>query len=133
MIDISSVLESICGTGDKWVSGAAGAVAGDLARSIGADIDWDGDAGEEWLSLLVEDARVAIVSAELPLIVTLECHSFDSSAVSRGARIVAVSSFETPELCCDSAVLRRTFGEMQAYGTLNPDSFSGNDLWFATV
>ncbi|MFA7761326.1 hypothetical protein [Streptomyces sp. NRRL S-448] len=133
MIDISSTLELIYESGERWTTGTASEVAGDLARSAGAVLDWDIDADEEWLSLLVDNTRIAMISTKIPLIVALECYLLGSSPLPKGARFIGVPSFEDPVMCCDTDALRQAFGEAQAYGTLDPDLFSANDLWFATV
>ncbi|WP_327313996.1 hypothetical protein [Streptomyces sp. NBC_01235] len=133
MIDISDVLGRLAGHSAAWSEEAAVETAGNLARSVGAVVDWDDEAGEEWLSVLLQGVRVAMVSTRLPLVVSVVELSARPEIPSPDGRVISVPSFDDPVIRCDIAVLGQAFGGEGQFRTLNAESFSANDLWFATV
>ncbi|MFD5633275.1 hypothetical protein ACFWJM_03860 [Streptomyces sp. NPDC127077] len=134
MIDVSDVLARLSDQPVTWTQEVAAGIADKLARSVGGVVDWDDEADEEWLSVLVQDARVAIVSATLRLIVAVERMSEDLQLIDRGETAILVPSFDAPVMHCEIDVLGRTFGEEGKFRELEFEKlFSANDLWFATV
>ncbi|MET8976250.1 hypothetical protein ABZX85_11605 [Streptomyces sp. NPDC004539] len=133
MIDVSDVFARLGDPPVTWREEVAIEVADYLARSAGGVIDWDKEADEEWLSVLVRDARVAMVSTTLRLIIAEERTSGDSQVLAHDSTVILVPSFDAPVMRCDIAVLGRAFGGEDKFRELEMETFSANDLWFATV
>ncbi|WP_370412390.1 hypothetical protein [Streptomyces fradiae] len=133
MIDVSDALARLVDQPLTWREEAAVEIADHLARSVGGVVDWDEEADEEWLSVLVRDARVAMVSTTLRLILAEERTSGDLEVLANGGTVILVPSFDAPVMHCDIAVLGRVFGEEEKLRELELETFSANDLWFATV
>ncbi|MET7894730.1 hypothetical protein [Streptomyces mirabilis] len=133
MIDVSDALARLGNPPVTWREEVAVEIADYLARSVGGVVDWDKEADEEWLSVLVQEARVAMVSRTLRLIVSEKCTSGDLQDLTRDGTVILVPSFDAPVIRCDIAVLGRAFGEEEALRELEIEAFSANDLWFATV
>ncbi|MGW0916237.1 hypothetical protein ACWD1Z_31540 [Streptomyces sp. NPDC002784] len=133
MINVSDALAQLGDPPVTWCEEVAVEIADYLARSVGGVVDWDKEADEEWLSVLVRDARVAMVSTTLRLIVAEERTSGDLQVLARGGTVILVPSFDAPVMHCDITVLGRAFGEEEKLRELEMETFSANDLWFATV
>ncbi|MET7652840.1 hypothetical protein [Streptomyces sp. NPDC005486] len=133
MIDISDVLARLGDQPVTWTEEVAVGVADDLARSVGGVVDWDDEADEEWLSVLLRDTRVAMVSTTLRLIVAVERMVGDIQVIARGGTAILVPSFDAPVMQCEIDILGRTFGGEDKFRELGLETFSANDLWFATV
>ncbi|MER6154972.1 hypothetical protein ABT147_05425 [Streptomyces sp. NPDC001868] len=133
MIDVSDVLARLVDPPVTWREEVPVEIADYLARSVGGVIDWDKEADEEWLSVLVRDARVAMVSTTLRLIVAEERILGDLQVLAQGGTVILVPSFDALVIRCDIAVLGRAFGEEEKLRELEIETFSANDLWFATV
>ncbi|MER6533992.1 hypothetical protein ABT215_09295 [Streptomyces sp900105755] len=130
MIDVSDALERLAARPVAWPEEVAVAIADNLARSAGAVVDWDDEADEEWLSVLLQDVRVAMVSTRLRLVVSV---TGLPDVPSPDAEVISVPSFDDPVIRCDTAVLGQVFGSEGISHILNAGNFSANDLWFATV
>ncbi|MFH9553552.1 hypothetical protein ACIBAH_02740 [Streptomyces sp. NPDC051445] len=133
MIDVSDALAQLGDPPVTWREEVAVEIADYLAQSVGGVVDWDKEADEEWLSILVRDARLAMVSTTLRLIVAEERTSGDFQVFTQDATMILVPSFDAPVIRCDIAVLVRVFGEEEKLRALEMETFSANDLWFATV
>ncbi|MFF0202138.1 hypothetical protein [Streptomyces sp. NPDC005017] len=133
MIDVSDALVRLGDPPVTWREEVALEIADYLARSLGGVVDWDNEADEEWLSVLVRDTRVAMVSATLRLIVAEERTSGNLQALAQGGAVILVPSFDAPVMHCEITVLGRAFGEERKLRELELETFSANDLWFATV
>ncbi|MFD7553346.1 hypothetical protein ACFV9E_02265 [Streptomyces sp. NPDC059835] len=133
MIDVSDALARLGDPPVTWCEEVAVEIADYLARSVGGVVDWDKQADEEWLSILVQDARVAMVSTTLRLIVAEARISGGLQLPAQNGTVILVPSFDAPVMCCDITVLGRAFGEEEKLRELEMDTFSANDLWFATV
>ena len=133
MIDISDTLARLGDPPATWREEVAVEIADYLARSVGGAVDWDKEADEEWLSVLVRDARVAMVAATLRLIIAEERTSGDWQVLASNGTVILVPSFDSPVIRCDIATLGRAFGEEEKLRALEMETFSANDLWFATV
>ncbi|WP_020392518.1 hypothetical protein [Kribbella catacumbae] len=133
MIDITEPLARLAGEGAPiWTSDVASVLAAKLARSVDGALDWDEDAGEEWLSVLTDGIRVAALSARLRLVLTIEGVPLESVA-GQDVIAIVVPSFDDPILRSDLSALANAFGGEQMFRTLDTEKFSANDLWFATV
>ena len=66
MVDISPHLHSSTPR-HSWSTEAAYRLSQWLVADSDMRLDWDADAGEEWSSLLVGDARVGMMSTSRPL------------------------------------------------------------------
>ncbi|BBH71709.1 hypothetical protein ACTI_83940 [Actinoplanes sp. OR16] len=119
MIDFTKALTANPPRPD-WTGEVALAVAESLVDGLPIRLDWDADAGEEWISLLGEAARVGIVSVSRPLAVLA---ASEPRVVERAADhrigVVLVPSFADPVLVGDDDQLRAPF--------------SADDLWFSTI
>ncbi|MFE4660599.1 hypothetical protein ACFRFJ_28390 [Streptomyces hydrogenans] len=133
MIDVSEALAHLHDPPVAWSEELAVGIAGSLAGSVGGTVDWDADADEEWLSVLVRGARVAMVSPTLPLVVADEGVAGDARVLAPVGTVITVPSFDASVIRCDIAVLGRVFGEEDKFRELRMDTFSANELWFATV
>ncbi|MET9724365.1 hypothetical protein [Streptomyces zaomyceticus] len=133
MIDVSGKLARLTDPPVTWREEVAVEIADYLARSVGGVVDWDKESDEEWLSVLVRDTRVAMVSATLRLVVAEERISGDVQDLAKVGEVILVPSFDVAVLHCDIAALGRTFGEEEKFRGLEMETFSANDLWFATV
>jgi hypothetical protein len=133
MIDITGTLVRLRDQVIEWPIETARAIAYEIADVIEATVDWDSDAGEEWLSVLAQEERVVMVSSERPIVVAVRSLHEIIPSSAQEAYVVFVPSFGDSVLRCDASVLGALFaGEGRAMA-LNPDAFSANDLWFATV
>ncbi|WP_060886283.1 hypothetical protein [Streptomyces caniscabiei] len=133
MIDVSDALVRLGDPPFTWREEVAVEISDQLARSVGGVVDWDKEAGEEWLSVLVRGARVAMVSATLQLILAEERAVGDVQVLAQGGTVILVPSFNAPVMHCDITVLGQVFGEEEKLRALKMETFSANDLWFATV
>jgi hypothetical protein len=112
-----------------WTGETALAVAKSLIGGTSHRLDWDEEAGEEWISLLGETGRVGIIAASRPLAVLTEGEdSLVTRATEHPFGVVLVPSFGDPVLVCDEAELRAAFGT-----GLDVMPFSATDLWFGTI
>lgn len=112
--------------------------ASDLARTVaalvpGAEVDWDDDSGEEWARILVDRFVIALVRAQLPLVIVVRGEVGRLRALGSGVVVVIVDDMDTPRLSCRSDVISQVFPEREVSPTLEPEAFSALDLWFATT
>ncbi|KJY38932.1 hypothetical protein VR46_29195 [Streptomyces sp. NRRL S-444] len=133
MIDISESLRRLSRDPASWSEAAATTFATSLAHSCKAFVDWDADADEAWISILIQDGRAAMVSTKLPLVIALDKIPVDATDSTCGRTTISVPSFDAPVLYCDSSVLDVAFDGENGLRTLSTEGFSANDLWFATV
>ncbi|MGW1767542.1 hypothetical protein ACWCQL_26225 [Streptomyces sp. NPDC002073] len=133
MIDVTDVLERLGDPPATWSEAVAVEIADLLARSAGGVVDWDKDADEEWVTVLVCDVRVAMVSVTLRLIVAEERLSGELPALAQGGMVILVPSFGASVMHCNISLLGRVFGDEGKFRELRMETFSADDLWFATV
>lgn len=132
MMSIDESLQRAASTAATWSSTAAWQIASSLALSFETEVEWDEGAGEEWLRVLAGSRLVALVSIKLPF-VFIKRSVNELTGSSQNVVFVAVADFDDVELSCSSAVLAEVFGGTKRLGVLDPDGFSANDLWYATV
>jgi hypothetical protein len=112
-----------------WTRETALAVATALIDGTGFTLDWDRAAGEEWISLLSETARVGIVAARRPIAVLAEEGvPVITRAAGQPITVVTVPTFGDPVLVGDNDALRAAFGS-----GVDVMPFSADDLWFGTI
>lgn len=106
----------------------------DVLRSgvDGASTDWDGP-DEAWARVLADDGLVALVHHLLPLVFLNQAHEeLAASAEDNGARVVLVDDFNARHYRAERAALER-LGWHAAPDAVDPEGFSAEDLWYATV
>ncbi|MCP2258999.1 hypothetical protein LX15_002698 [Streptoalloteichus tenebrarius] len=133
MIDISETLEDLYLSPSSWGAESAREAASSLARHVGALVDWDADAGESWVSVILDARRVAMVSTSYPLAILEGGTSWNPEDVELVRSAVIVPSFDAPFLRCDIVHLGQAFGESERFHSVNIEQFSANDLWYATI
>lgn len=131
-MDLSEVLDRLNRRSIEWSEGEARAFADDVNRWAMAIIDWDDDAGEEWISLIAQKVRVCMISTRIPLVFVAEGMPWPGEHASH-VEVIRVPSFDAPVLRCNLDSLRRVLETDQAFSMLDGDEFSANDLWFATI
>lgn len=134
VIDVTSQLIAAMIGRDDWshgrVLGNARAIS---VRAMGY-IDWDQDAGEEWIRIIVGARVCTFISTAVPLGFLSEASrgSLDVSACH--FKIITVPDMNASVLACAPDVLRAAFGESAVDSpALDADCFSAEQLWFATV
>jgi hypothetical protein len=132
MISIDESLRRAASAAATWSSAAAREVAATLARSPGAKVDWDEGAGEEWLRVFDGPSLVALISVALPF-VFIQRDDNGSERLNGDLAVVAVDDFDEVQLSCSLEVLEGAFGASDRLGSLNPEGFSANDLWYSTI
>ena len=130
-MNISEILEQAAALATDWTAEAAVGVASSL-KPPQSVIDWDAGAGEAWARVISDYRVVALVSTKLPLVLTTLGQDV-RVAVREGVAVIALQSFESSELSCPSIALADVFGSSARLDMLDPESFSANDLWYATV
>ncbi|MCT2586333.1 hypothetical protein [Actinophytocola gossypii] len=121
MIDVTPVLRRMREERRPWAARPASMVANVLARAVGARVDADA----HWYCLVDQEVRIAMVSAAWPLLVATESVAAHAPDIA----VLAAPTMDDPVFRCARPVLHGVFGDRD----LDPDAFSGNDLWFATV
>ena len=102
----------------SWTRDVALTVARALVEDTSLAVDWDRDAGEDWISLLGEDTRVGIVSVSRPLVVlTVSEKKVVERAAEHPVGVVLVPSFSDPVLMGDEG----------------GSPFTADDLWFSMI
>jgi hypothetical protein len=96
-------------------------------------IDWDETAGEAWGRLILEDNVIALVSSRYPVMFLVDEIEWDLSKVTEGLVAIEVPALDVPVLRAGLDRLLEMFDEKERFHLLNPDGFSVNDLWYATV
>jgi hypothetical protein len=135
MNDITPQLRSFIARRAAWASGDSLGIAKALARAIGARIDWDERAGENWIRVIADTRVVALISTLGPLTVMVdEAAGVIQDYAGPHPEIVIVSSVEDVVLRADREVLLEAFGErVRNSPAFDPACFSAEDLWFISV
>lgn len=107
-------------------------------RSSSRKVEWDYDAGETWARVLDAEGVVALVSAEIPLLIVREHEPEPGQAMGPALSILKVTAVDTPDLSTDPVALFDAFPALEGLMAEDPDSmrperFSAEDLWLATV
>jgi hypothetical protein len=134
MIDVTSQLALAALSRADWSPNRAI----DLARMISSGMkgctDWDQDAGEEWIRVLVGARVLALISIVVPFGFILETPIGDQGFSSSGLNLVAVPDMDVRVLTSTREALMAAFGELAvASPALDGDCFSAEELWFVTA
>lgn len=130
MTELDTFLADATARSPGWNSGSALEVAEGLSRTLGAAVDWDGEAGEEWVRVLGGDRVEALLSTRIPLGIRVGGPGGDHPAADRCVW-VEVPSWDVPCLTVSDVVLRDVFGSVRTEMLMSP--FSVHDLWYATL
>ena len=129
MIDLADFLTTAQNNKGKWGKNVSLPISRAIAQDSELDLDWDGGAGEEWITLTQNGMLHAIIGSELPLVFLLDLKETEWPPQ---AIVVEVPSMTRPVLRCDRNVLetvfRRKFPAIEFY----PGGFSALDLAMAT-
>jgi hypothetical protein len=130
-IDIDPILVAALKSSASWT----GAAAQTAARKIADEtfrIDWDDGAGEAWIRLISGGEVKAYISVEVPLMLAVEGVGTGKD-VDPSLQVIIMQDVEQPVLAASTEVLHQIFGKSDRLSRLDITSFSGNDLWYATV
>ncbi|MEU8242221.1 hypothetical protein AB0C07_28550 [Actinoplanes missouriensis] len=128
MIDFTAVLTANPPR-PSWTDKDALDMAMTLIDGTPFTMDWDADAGEEWISLLDDTARIGMISTSRPVAVLAEDREPLGARAARFAvHSVTVPSFTSQVFVGSDTDLRAAFGS-----AVDVTPFSANDLWFATI
>jgi len=112
------------------------AVPGDESLA-GMRVDWDRDAGEEWLRILRTSMVLGLVWCPGPLVVATSGHHEIVDEVQRltGTTVeqVAVPHLDSPVLSLRPDRLEEIWPDRAwPVGAVDPSCLSAHDLWYAT-
>ena len=112
------------------------AVATDPALA-GMRVEWDSDAGEEWLRILKTSMVLGLVWVPGPLVVATSGHHEIVDEVERltGTPVeqIAVPHLDSPVLCLQRDRLEEIWpGREWPAGAVDASCLSAHDLWYAT-
>jgi hypothetical protein len=112
-----------------WSPSLASVVSWTLALVGGLRVDWDGDAGESWLRIMRGGTPIGYVAVDLPLVfVQAGVGPWPYPLVA-----VEVSDLADATLQCAEVVLASVFGRVPERAGFDPQAFSAESLWYATV
>jgi hypothetical protein len=132
VISIEKSLERAVLAAAGWSSRAAREAAAALTSSSAATVDWDEGAGECWVRLIIGPRVVALFSVTLPFVL-IQQNIGELKELGRDMIVVAIDDFDKIQLSCSRETLNEAFGSSDRFGLLDPQGFSANDLWYATV
>lgn len=128
-VDITALVGRASERRDEWSVSMASVVAWVFATAHGLAVDFDGDAGEAWVRLIGEGRPVAYLNVELPLLLaTGATASWPYPVVA-----IALQDLDTVKLRCAPHLLSDVFGRQRLDGRLDPEGFTADGLWCATV
>lgn len=116
-----------------WSATAAYEVASTLMGDAGLEIDWDDKAGERWIRIVDNGRVVCLISIRMPFAFVREGKISTKNVGDHVTTIVVVDDFGEAQLSCPLVVLCEMFGGCERFEFLDPESFSPDDLWYATV
>lgn len=136
--DVTTALRRAAKARGTWTPEDAGraaeAVAGFEPDRL---VEWDYDAGEKWARVLDGQGVVALISAEAPVMVLRGSEGDPSTPLDSRLGILWVDALDGPELRTDLPALLAAFPALEeTWGEdsdLNPDCFTAEELWLATV
>jgi hypothetical protein len=132
MMNLDDTLRNAASASKSWSSRDAHKVASGLAHDSGGEVDWDEDAGEDWLRVVDGANLVALVSVMLPLVFLRNDFNRPRTSIAN-VLTVPVDDFDTAEFKCSLGSLNEAFGLSDRLSSLDLGGFSVNDLWYATV
>ena len=92
--------------------------------------DWDASTGEEWAQFSANGQPILLLRTNLPLAIILS----GSEGVLDDIPVVVISAddFNQTRFCMDAGMMQALFSP-DAVRALNPDSFTINELWRASI
>jgi len=118
---------------------------GQLVDSVATDpalqgmrVEWDQDAGEEWLRILKTSMVLGLVWVPGPLVVATSGHHEIVDEVERltatTVEQIAVPHLDSPVLCLQPDRLEELWPDREwPRNAIDPVCLSAHDLWYATV
>ncbi|MEV4420723.1 hypothetical protein AB0L40_12215 [Patulibacter sp. NPDC049589] len=138
--DITEALARATTLAASWTVDSVHAATRRLAAASDSrlTIDWDDDAGEDWARLLDGPTVVALISAQIPLLIVSDSLPKPALSTTDEFVVLTVGEMDTAALSANVEVLRSAFPQIWALsladgGGLSPDRFSPDELWFLTV
>lgn len=132
MIDITPQLRSFAAAKASWATGRSVKIAKALGRVSVARIDWDEDAGENWIRVITGVNVIAMVSTLGPLVIVSE--EIAEMVNTDQFEAVIVSNMEDATLAADIGTLVEAFDRrIDLSPALDPACFTANELWFVSV
>ena len=128
-IDVTAQVGRAWERRDDWSVSMASVVAWVFASVHGLTVDFDGDAGETWVRLIGGGRPVAYLNVRVPLLLsagTTEAWPYPVVAI-------AVEDLDTATIRCAPDLLSDVFGSQRVQGRLDPEAFTAEGLWYATV
>lgn len=100
--------------------------------------DWDEWSGEEWLTLLIDNARVAMICIKIPIIFVSEQHNIYIQTFDLIKKLykVIIKDFDECIWSIDLNKYKSLFPELEWHASedaVDVTSFSTNEFWFATI
>jgi hypothetical protein len=135
LIDVAPVLRSFAAKISTWDESQSLDVANTMSANVAGRVSWDGDAGEEWASVIAPERAVAYVSMIGPLVfVVRDTADVGLLNTTSSLEVVRVPELDTPALRCEPDVLIAALGPRAvSSAAMNPECFAAQDLWFATI
>lgn len=138
-LTISESLFRAATSASSWSDGRVRSV---LAELVSADpsraADWDEEAGEAWARVLDDRGVVAFVSGQLPLLIVRSGTSGSPDLGSDVLEVIEVRAVDDRDLRADRTAIEAAFPELASSlaedpSLLDPEAFSAEELWYATV
>lgn len=113
-------------------------IAAICAKDSSLIVDWDDDAGEEWVRLCSKvHGKVFMMHTQLRIVFIRKSYDFDliSDALEQIA-VIFTDNYSADEWYIDLFELKNNFPEISWHAceeAVNPDCFSLDDLYYATV
>lgn len=134
MIDVTSQLAVAVINRVGWSPERALDSARTISSQVRGDLDWDQDAGEEWVRVLLGVRVVALVSIVIPFGFILKASNANADFSASSLELVSVPDMDAPVLTCTPDALVAALGERTVSSpAVDVDGFSAEELWFATV
>jgi hypothetical protein len=134
VIDVGSSLRAVMEVGRDWSADRALEIARSIATDAGGDVDWDDEAGEEWVRVVRANRPIAVLLCARPLAFAVEEVADALRRACVDLEVIVVPAMDEPILTSDHDVLAALFGDRvldsEAFAA---ESFSVEELWFATV
>jgi len=129
LIELEDYLARASARRDAWSPEIAWRVAEDLAARQGADLDWDPDAGEGWITVLVAGQAATMIAVDLPLMIVTDGGSAAPNDIVR----IVVPDFGSKILRCSPDVLEESFGYSIGRDGIDFERLSASDLRWSTI
>lgn len=99
-----------------------------------SSLDWDQDAGEMWARFLRREEAFVYVRVNMPLVFVLSAYADKVESLLLPKIVVAaVPNMNAQSYSLDPSEIGWFFPEHSWPVEINPDAFSINELWYATV